>query len=137
MFVGLTVLSMIFGQGQQGGITRTETNKPVRFEDYPAEVFNGVPAQPKIVNPVHRKYRTRIRTGVEKGWGVFHEGTERKGPNFAGHIIAVQWGCGTGCRAMVFVDAHTGEIYDPPLSIGRLFDQRIGLPMFEGGSAHT
>jgi hypothetical protein len=36
---------------------------------------------------------------------------------------------------MVFVDARTGNIYDPPLSIGRLRDQRIGLPMFEGGSA--
>ena len=43
--------------------------------------------RPKIVTPVQRKYRTRIRQGVEKGWGVLRDGREQNhpGPNFAGN----------------------------------------------------
>jgi hypothetical protein len=113
-------------------------DKAFQFESYRAdEVFQSHPVAPKITDPVHWKYRTRIRDGVEKGWGVFREGMEAKGPNFAGHMIAVRWGCGTGCAEMVFVDARTGIIYNPPLSIGRMRDQRIGLPMFQGGIAEV
>ena len=36
---------------------------------------------------------------------------------------------------MVFVNARSGMIYNPPLSIGRIGDQWIGLPMFQGGIA--
>ena len=38
---------------------------------------------------------------------------------------------------MVFVDARTGHVYNPPLAIGRMGDQRIGLPMFQGGIAEV
>jgi hypothetical protein len=113
-------------------------DKAFQFENYQSdEVFQSSPVAPKITDPVHRKYRTRIRDGVEKGWGVFRDGVESRGPNFAGHVIAVRWGCGTGCAAMVFIDARTGNIYNPPLSIGRIGDQRIGLPMFHGGIAEV
>jgi hypothetical protein len=109
-----------------------------QFENYRSdEVFQSGSVAPKITDPVHRKYRTRIRDGVEKGWGAFREGVETIGPNFAGHMIAVRWGCGTGCAAMVFVDARTGKIFNPPLPIGRIGDQQIGLPMFHGGIAEV
>ncbi|MGD0497793.1 MAG: hypothetical protein ABSC23_05080 [Bryobacteraceae bacterium] len=109
---------------------------PIRFEDYKTDgVFQGDPVGPKISDPIYLKYRTRIRDGVEKGWGVFRDGAERKGPNFAGHLIAIRWGCGTGCAVMVIVDARNGQVHDPPLSMGRLGEERIALPMFEGGIA--
>jgi hypothetical protein len=57
---------------------------------------------------------------------VFHDGREqhRPGPNFAGKLIVVRWGCGAPCLMMAMVDAVTGEIYSLPLSI----DDRLELP---------
>lgn len=109
-------------------------SKPITFEKYPVQPESKrLTIAPVVIDPVHGRYRTRIRNGVEKGWGVYRDNTEAKGPNFAGHMISIRWGCGTGCAAMVFVDARTGKIYNPPLSIGHLGEQRFGLPMFEGG----
>jgi hypothetical protein len=122
---------------QNGGFAQTK-NQAIRFDSYRTdEVVQSSPAAPKITNPIHRTYRTRIREGVEKGWGAFREGVETKGPNFAGQMIVVRWGCGTGCAMMVFVDARTGSIFNPPLPIGSMGDQRIGLPMFQGGIAEV
>jgi hypothetical protein len=104
-----------------------------RFEDFPVtEVFKGIPAAPHLVTPEENLYRTRIREGVSKGWGVYRDGKEQSapGPNFAGHYIAVEWGCGTGCLMMVFVHAETGSIYYPPISLGNVGTEKIGLPFF-------
>ena len=108
------------------------------FEEYPVkEMFTGTPAAPQLATALERTYRTRIREGVSKGWGVIVNGKDedRPGPNFAGHYIAIQWGCGSPCIMMVFVDAGTGRIYYPPLSFGTEGNQRIGLPMFGLGPA--
>jgi hypothetical protein len=51
---------------------------------------------------------------------------KNKGPNFGGHYFVVNWGCGTGCLMMVVVDAITGHVYPPPLSIGNAGNQKIG-----------
>lgn len=107
-----------------------------RFEDYPVtEMFTGTPAPPEIVTPEEHLYRTMIRQGVSKGWGVYRDGKAQRGPNFAGHYIGVEWGCGTGCRMMVFVDAETGKIQYPPLSFGHKGTDQIVLPMLGLGSA--
>jgi hypothetical protein len=101
------------------------------FEDYEIkEIFKGTPVAPVIETSLQRMYRTRIREGVMKGWGVFRDGKEQPGPNFAGHYFIVQWGCGTACLMMVMVDALTGKIYYLPLAIGQEGNQRIGLPWF-------
>jgi hypothetical protein len=99
-----------------------------RFEDYPVkEIYKGVPAAPKIITPAERKYRTRIREGVEKGWGVFQNGLghgneqNRPGPNFAGNMIVVQWGCGAPCLMMAVVGAETGNVHLPPSSVEKSF----------------
>jgi|ERR1017187_5812080 hypothetical protein len=99
-----------------------------RFEDYPTkDIFSGVPAPPKIVTAIQRKYRTRIREGVEKGWGVLRDDKEQNhpGPNFAGRMIVVQWGCAAPCLRMAIVDAVTGEVFLPPL----LGDNEFALPL--------
>lgn len=103
-----------------------------RFEDYPVkEVFRGKPAAPIFASPEDRMYRTRIRQGVEKGWGVIREGKERPGVNFAGRFIVIEWGCGVPCVMMVMVDAPTGKIHHLPMALG------ITMPFFGLRSAEV
>jgi hypothetical protein len=93
--------------------------RPPRFEDFPVkEIFTGVPAAPKITTPLQRRYRTRIREGVAKGVGVHLNGNyqDHPGPNFAGHMIAITWGCGVPCLMMALVDARTGTIHYLPMT---------------------
>jgi hypothetical protein len=109
-----------------------------RFEDYPVtEVFKGSPAVPILATPEDRMYRTRIREGVSKGWGVIRDGKEQPGPNFAGHYFAIEWGCGVPCVMMVVVDALTGKIYHLPLAVGTKGSQKIGVPFFGLRSAEV
>jgi hypothetical protein len=93
-----------------------------RFENFPiADIFHGTPAPPILATAEQRRYRTRIREGALGGRGVLTYGgsgkfMEKPAPNFAGHYVAVQWGCGSQCVMMAIVDTKTGIIYDPPLS---------------------
>jgi hypothetical protein len=106
-----------------------------RFEDYPATAsFSGPPAMPKLkpdvdrsVGDVHRSLGEAIRDGVEKGWGVFRDGKEQAGPNFAGNMIVIQWGCGAPCLRMALVNARTGDVYYPPITDGDA--QNFSLPL--------
>ena len=113
--------------------------KPLpKFEDYPAkEVFNGSPHPPILVTREQRRFRTRIREGVEKGWGVWINGEwgkeqNRPGPNFAGDQIVIVWGCGTACLMMAVSDARNGTVRNPPLSEGGLYLPSLLLPMSAG-----
>lgn len=111
------------------------------FEDYPVkEVFNRAPHTPVLVTPEQRKYRTRIRDGVEKGWGVVIDGDWDKrqgtpGPNFAGHYIVIVWGCGSPCLMMAVCNAATGAVYNPPLSARGLALPLLVLPDSVGENA--
>jgi len=115
---------------------RQKTSLP-RFEDYPAhDLFQGTPVAPKIVTPAERLYRTRIREGVQKGWGVVHDGKEGLvGPNFAGHYVIIQWGCGSPCIRMVVVDASTGDVFPPPISDGSHGAPALTLPLLTAGDS--
>jgi hypothetical protein len=98
-----------------------------RFEDYSVtEVFTGKPATPKLVTPQDQSYADQIRDGVENGYGVFRDSKEQKGPNFAGNLIVIQWGCGAPCLRMAVVDARTGEVHYPPISF-----EGVGKPSFD------
>lgn len=93
-------------------------------------MFNQTPHPPIFVTPEQRRFHTRIREGVEKGWGVWINGEwgkeqNRQGPNFAGHYIVIVWGCGSGCLRMAMSDAETGAVYNPPVSD----DVGLTLPM--------
>jgi hypothetical protein len=88
-----------------------------RFEDYlVTDIFRGTPVAPQSATPAQRRYRTVIREGVTKGSGVFRDGKEQPGPNFAGHYIVVEWSCGSSCGMMAIVDAVTGKVFSPPLA---------------------
>lgn len=94
------------------------SEQPPRFQEYAIEkVFTGTPASPLFQRPEERRYRTAILNGVKKGYGVLEEpgGRDRPGPNFAGHYIVIQWGCGTECLQYAIVDARTGRIFQPPV----------------------
>jgi len=107
-----------------------------RFQDYPVtETFTGTPATPQIVAPMERQYRTRIRNGVQKGWGVWRDGKQQgtPGPNFAGKMIVVQWGCGAPCLLMAMVEAVTGAVYYPPISFRGIGVQNFALPLLTVG----
>ena len=111
------------------------TERLPRFDDYPvAEIFQGTPAAPHILTPQQRMYRTRIREGVEKGWEAFWDSKDQKGPNLAGHMIVIQWGCGAPCMMMAVVDAQTGTVYNPPISFDGIGTQSLSLPLLTLGN---
>jgi len=113
---------------------QTRSTRLPTFEDYPVkEIFGGVPEPPILITPEQHRYRTRIRDGVEKGWGVWINGGQeqnRPGPNLAGHYIVIVWGCGAPCMMMAVADAETGAVYNPPVSAdGGLFLPLLGFPV--------
>jgi hypothetical protein len=73
-----------------------------QFESYSVSPqFEGRAHSAVLGTPLDRKYRTAIKNGLANG------------VNFAGHYVIVIWGCGTGCKGFVVVDAKTGVVYDP------------------------
>jgi hypothetical protein len=74
-----------------------------RFIDFPALVTNPVRrAEPRLVTPFQRKFRTVIRDAATKP------------VNFAGHFVVAEWGCGTGCEQIAIVDEQSGAVYNGP-----------------------
>ena len=97
---------------------QTNARQP-RFEDYSVtEIFTAKPVPPLIQTPLEGMYRTRIREGVMKGWGVERDGKEQPGPNFAGHYVIITWGCGSPCLMAAIVDLRTGRVFPPPFHHG-------------------
>ncbi|HEX3878735.1 MAG TPA: hypothetical protein VHW24_17225 [Bryobacteraceae bacterium] len=87
-------------------------------------------------------FRTRIRDGVEKGWGVWVDGEWGKEqntshPNFARHYIVIVWGCGAGCIRMAISNAETGVVSNPPFSDGDLALPLLTFPNSVGRAAET
>lgn len=97
----------------------SRTPKPP-FERYPAAAYDaGKPlALPRLVTPEQRRFRSELRDAITKGYDVVEGGTEheRRGPNFAGHFVLVQWGCGTDCMEAAVIDVLDGTVLQlPPL----------------------
>ena len=85
------------------------------FEDYKVDsVFKGHPAPVDFgPTPGWRSFRTVLREGA------------RFGPDFAGHMTVVTWGCGSDCVQFAVVDARTGRIYGSPVSTSADVDGRL------------
>jgi hypothetical protein len=97
-----------------GGTTAPESRP---FRKYPAAVFHGQPAVPKLKTPIAKEHGTVIRKAIMRG------------VNFAGHYTVVGWGCGTSCGVYVIVDERTGEVFEPP-EISKGIDLGIAGPEF-------
>jgi hypothetical protein len=107
-----------------------------QFEDYPTrKIFAGTLAAPKLVTPFQQRYADEIRDGIDKGFGVSRDGKEQTGPNFAGNLIVIQWGCGAPSKRMAMVDARNGDIYYPPISINGMGARSFDLPLLMVGNA--
>lgn len=138
-----TSLLVLIGWASQPVYTQSKVTGLPKFQDYPVtEVFNGTPHPPLLLTPEQRLFRTRIRDGAEKGWGVWVNGEWTKeqnkpGPNFAGNYIVIVWGRGAGCIRMVVVDAETGTVYNPPLSEGDFALPILMFPNSAGGAAEV
>lgn len=83
-------------------ITENSSGDSLRFDSHPAKAWSGVPAKPVLDTPDKRLFRTALREGAAQG------------PNFAGHMTIVRWGCGTSCVAWAAVDARTGRVTKLP-----------------------
>ena len=88
-----------------------------------------------MATPLEQTYADQIRDGVEKGYGVFRDGKEQKGANFAGSLVVIQWGCRAPCMRMALVDARTGDVYYPPISFNGLGTRSFDLPLLTVGNS--
>src|SRR4051812_9477824 len=70
------------------------------FSDYPvSSVWHGRAAAVDLSSsPGARRFRTQYRLQAPSG------------PNFAGRLTVVHWGCGAPCISFGIVDAPTGRI---------------------------
>jgi len=73
---------------------------PPRFEDLPAgNRYDGPPASVDLdSHPLARTFQTALGAGAAEG------------PNMAGALTLVSWGCGTMCHRAMVVDAATGRV---------------------------
>jgi hypothetical protein len=91
--------------------SRAAAQSEPQFKDYPATVVSI------------QKFATPTLSSESPLW-MFRtrviEGADKISPNFAGHYILIEWGCGTQCQLGAIVDALTGESFPlPPSSLGR------------------
>lgn len=101
-------------------LAQTRSRVLPRFEDYPArEIFTGTNAAPKLATPDEQKYADQIR-GEYEG---------EKAPNFAGSMVVIHWSCGAPCMRMAIIDAKTGDVYFPPISVEGIGARFFALPL--------
>jgi hypothetical protein len=130
----LALLILCPTDGSRG---QAQPDRPPRLEDYPInETFTGSPAAPKLRGTLEQSFASEITDGVVKGYGVFRDHKEQVGPNFAGNMIVIQWGCGAPCTRMVIVDARTGEVYFPPIAATGIGTRSFDLPLLTVGSRY-
>jgi hypothetical protein len=81
-----------------------------KFEDYPAiKMLAGKPAQVDFTSrPEAVRFQTRLIDGAKNG------------PNFAGEMTVVYWGCGTNCGIANFVSARDGKIFNSIQTCGEV-----------------
>ncbi|MDM9624548.1 hypothetical protein QTL95_01480 [Rhizobium sp. S152] len=84
--------------------TSSDFKKP-NAADFPvARIYRGKTAKPDFTgeNAHFRDFRTRIQQGMAEG------------PKFAGEYSVIQFGCGTGCSAVILANNRTGQPYSFP-----------------------
>jgi len=104
---------LIASLGLVGAVLSTPSGPPQvpsvpAFADYAVDsVYHGSLAPVDLASsPKARRFRTVLRRGAEEG------------PNYAGHLTVVTWGCGTSCIDVALVDARTGRVTPSPIGAG-------------------
>lgn len=76
------------------------------FKDYPAgPLYQGQNAAPDLSTDEANTFKTRLKKAAKEK------------PNFAGHYILTQWGCGAGCINFAIINAKTGKVRFPPFTL--------------------
>jgi ankyrin repeat protein len=96
-----------------------QKDRPPQFADFPVHrVYRGKPAPIDFNgNPWARTYRTRLKQAASCG------------ANFAGHYTVAEWGCGSSCQSINFIDARDGAVIDG-ISADRGADYRLDSELF-------
>jgi hypothetical protein len=90
-----------------------------RFADYPTDSLAGPAAPVDLTSSTDaHRFRTALRAGAVRG------------PNFAGRLTIVTWGCGTQCLSYAIVDARTGRVFSDSA-----LDFSCHVPEYRRGSA--
>ena len=99
------LLAAIVFAGVVSGAQATAITSDAQPKDFPAQAFAGTIHRPnfKGANHAFATYRTHIREGVAGG------------PNFAGHLALVTFGCGSGCNTTLVADLASGKLGQFPL----------------------
>lgn len=103
------------------GPVSADAQTPPQFEAYPAGPVYGGP-----------KTALKLKRGTE-AWHfrtMIREGYRAKPVNFAGHYVAIEWGCGAPCQQWAIVDARSGIVYSVPFSTGGEADYRVDSRLF-------
>lgn len=81
-------------------LRKVRTMLPPRFDSYPATL--ALISRPSAVDldshPEAQRYRSMLRNGQEEG------------PNFAGDMTVVSWGCGTACTTLALISVMDGKV---------------------------
>lgn len=85
------------------------------FADFHVDSTYHGPVAP--VNLKSNPRAPRFRTVLRQGAGT--------GPNFAGHLTVVAWGCGTSCIEIALVDARSGRVFTSPVGAGYGVDYKL------------
>lgn len=85
--------------------TTPQAQRP-SFESFPVkEQFAGHVAVPRLVTKQDREFRTELQQAA------------RQRPNFAGHYILTNIGCGASCVMTAALDAKTGRVTWLPFTL--------------------
>jgi hypothetical protein len=108
-------LALVLVATSVGQRTSEQWRRIPKFADFPVDsIYHGPVADVDLKsNAEARRFRTVLRQGAKAG------------PNFAGHMTVVKWGCGTSCIVLVVVDARTGTVYSSPQSAGQTIDYQL------------
>ena len=96
----LLALSVLCGTSGIAQAQRVPT-----FEDCPATVQRTHKAPRFVFDAQSRKYRSAIENAASRP------------PDFAGHYVLAQWGCGAGCIMAAAVDMKTGRVTSLPFTV--------------------
>ena len=103
-FVGAACAALLFAVAPAGA-----QSTDALMAKYPAgPPFKGKPAAVNFASHKDaRLFRTRLREAAPTG------------PNFAGYLTVVTWGCGTSCQTVALIDARNGQVhFGPTASLG-------------------
>ncbi len=94
-------------------------DRPPQFDDFPTHrIYKGKPAAVDLgSNPQAPTYRTRLKEAAPKG------------PCFAGHYTVAEWGCGSNCQSINFIDVRNGKVIDG-VTTDRSAEYRLDSDLF-------